>query len=73
MNSTAKRAEESVALQLAQPIVEDAEERSKRLFGKVVQLNAQVCKGPCASNELLNGAFVGEATRAPVKDAEGRR
>jgi|GEM_PF-1438214 len=73
MNSTAKRAEESVALQLAQPIDEDAEDRSQRLFGQVVQLHAQVCKGPCVSDEVLNGAFVGEATSAPVKVAEGRR
>lgn len=73
MNSTAKSAEESVVLQLVQPIAEDAEDRSQRLFGKVVQLNAQVCKGPCVSNEVLNGAFVGEATSAPVKVADGRR
>ncbi len=72
MNSTAKCAEESVAHQLAPPLAEAAEARSQRLFGKVVQLNAQICKGPCVSNEVLNGAFVEDATRPLVRVSEGR-
>jgi hypothetical protein len=30
---------------------------SQRLFGKVVQLGAQVCKGPCVGNDKLAFAF----------------
>lgn len=73
MNLIEKGADDAVAHQLEPTPAEDVETLSQRLFGKVVQLNAQVCKGPCVSDEVLNGAFVGEATSPPVKTAEGRR
>ncbi len=73
MNLIEKGADDATALQLEPRPAEDVETLSRRLFGKVVQLNAQVCKGPCVSDEVLNGAFVEEATSPPVKTAEGRR
>ncbi|MBP9090468.1 hypothetical protein KBI23_05520 [bacterium] len=74
MNLIEKGADDDPVLhQLDHAPAEDVETLSRRLFGKVVQLNAQVCKGPCVSDEVLNGAFVEEATSPPVKTAEGRR
>jgi hypothetical protein len=73
MNLIEKRADDAAALQLDPTPAEDVETLSQRLFGKVVQLKAQVCKGPCVSDDVLNGAFAEEATSPPVKAAEGRR
>ena len=78
MNLIAKRADDDpVLLQLDQAPVEDLETRSQRLFGKVVRLKTQVCKGPCVSDEVLNGAFGEEAMnnsmKTPAKIAEGRQ
>ena len=36
---------------------EDARSISQRLFGKVIMLGSQVCKGPCVDNDKLAFAF----------------
>ncbi|CAN5129126.1 hypothetical protein BH11CYA1_BH11CYA1_06720 [soil metagenome] len=36
---------------------EDARSISQRLFGQVVMLGSQVCKGPCVGNDKLAFAF----------------
>ena len=72
MHLIEKRADGAAALQLDATPAEDVEKRSQRLFGKVVQLKAQVCKGPCVSDDVLKGAFADEPINPPVKVAEGR-
>lgn len=38
---------------------EDGDSISQRLFGQVVRLGTQVCKGPCVTNDKLAFAFAG--------------